>query len=121
MIAFAQALVATLAAALTTPASSCPVAPTWRIEENRWAALRDGLGATLADLDSGEPVPARERLAALIDEVAPAAARLGATAELDQAHASCWRPAAAPPPSARAAGRDGIPALPAWLAERFLG
>lgn len=42
-----------------------PVAPSWRIAENRWAALRGGLDAVLCDLETGAPAPVRERLAAL--------------------------------------------------------
>ena len=44
-----------------------PAPPSWRIEQNRWAACRHGVGARLADLDTGELVPARERLRALLD------------------------------------------------------
>lgn len=117
VIAFAQALVATLAERHDA-GEPLPVAPTWRIEENRWAALRDGLDAELVDLDSGEPAPARERIAALIDAVGPAAARLGATAELEQARRLLERGGAA---RQREVARErGIAALPAWLAERFL-
>ena len=59
-----------------------PLAPTWRIEENRWAACRHGLDARLADLVTGERVPARERLAALLGDLAGEAERLGCAAEL---------------------------------------
>src|SRR4051812_5044388 len=58
-------------------------APTWRIEENRWQACRHGLDAQLADLASGERVPARELLSSRLDALAPAAARLGCAAELE--------------------------------------
>jgi carboxylate-amine ligase len=46
-----------------------PPIPTWRIEENRWQALRHGLDGTMADLVTGEPTPTRERLHALLDEI----------------------------------------------------
>ena len=36
--------------------------PTWRIEENRWAACQHGLDAVFADLRTGHRVPARELL-----------------------------------------------------------
>jgi glutamate---cysteine ligase / carboxylate-amine ligase len=39
-----------------------PADPSWRIEENRWAALRDGVEGELADLVTGERRPTRERL-----------------------------------------------------------
>jgi carboxylate-amine ligase len=54
-------------------------APTWRIEENRWQALRHGLDGTMADLSTGEPTPVRERLHDLIDS-------LGSSRELTHAH-----------------------------------
>jgi carboxylate-amine ligase len=37
-----------------------PVPETWKIAENRWIALRDGLDAELADLESGERRRVRE-------------------------------------------------------------
>jgi carboxylate-amine ligase len=43
--------------------------PTWRIEENRWQALRHGLDGTMADLETGEPMPTRERLGELLDRI----------------------------------------------------
>ncbi len=53
LIAFIQALVATLAERHDA-GESLPTAPTWRIQENRFSALRHGLDGTLADLASGE-------------------------------------------------------------------
>ena len=52
-----------------------PVAPTWRIEENRWSAGRHGSDGTLADLDTGERIPTREQLGALIDATGAEEAR----------------------------------------------
>ncbi|HYH59005.1 MAG TPA: YbdK family carboxylate-amine ligase [Thermoleophilaceae bacterium] len=57
--------------------------PRWKIEENRWLAARDGVEGVLVDLDTGERRPARERLLALLEEIAPCALRVGA----DLAHA----------------------------------
>jgi carboxylate-amine ligase len=59
-----------------------PVHDSVRILENRWRALRHGLAGTLLDLDTGEPVPARERVLTRIDEVAAAGARVGAARQL---------------------------------------
>jgi carboxylate-amine ligase len=59
-----------------------PVAPSWRIAENRWSACRHGLDGMIADLVTGERAPTRERAAALLDAVAPAAERVGCAAEL---------------------------------------
>ncbi|HEX8744788.1 MAG TPA: YbdK family carboxylate-amine ligase [Thermoleophilaceae bacterium] len=84
-----------------------PVAPTWRIEENRWAAARHGSDGTLADLETGERRPTRDRLLALIDEVGaeaarPLAERGGYVRQRD------------------VAGERGLPGLAAWLAEAFV-
>jgi carboxylate-amine ligase len=59
-----------------------PLAPTWRIEENRWAALRDGVHGQLADLETGELMATRDRLGELLDQLAPVAASLGSAEEL---------------------------------------
>ncbi len=62
-----------------------PVHDSARIAENRWRALRHGLRGELLDLDTGEPRPARTVVLDLIDAVAPAAGRLGGSAELEHA------------------------------------
>jgi carboxylate-amine ligase len=93
-------------------------AATWRIAENRWAACRHGLDARLADLRTGEPRPARERLHALLDELEPVAARLGCAAPLAGARALLERNGAE---RQRAiAAERGLPGLVEWLTERFL-
>jgi carboxylate-amine ligase len=60
-------------------------ADTWRLEENRWSAARDGMEAELADVQTGERVPARDCLDALITDLTPAAERLGCAQELQDA------------------------------------
>ncbi len=115
--AVAHALVARLAARHDAgePLSS---APTWRIEENRWAACRHGLDARLADLATGERRPARERIAALLDELEPQARDLGCAAELGGARALLEHNGAQ---RQREVGADGGPrAVAAWLADRLL-
>ena len=55
--------------------------PSWPhrlIEENMWRAIRYGLSGDLIDFDRGEPIPARARLAQLIDWVMPVAEEIGA-------------------------------------------
>ncbi len=81
--AFAHALVAWLAARHDGGDLHAPD-PTWRIEENRWQACRYGLDGELADLRTGEPEPARERIAHRLEELAPAAVAVGCAAELEQ-------------------------------------
>jgi carboxylate-amine ligase len=49
-----------------------PVHDSWRIDENRWAAMRDGVDGTLADLETGRRVPTRELLASRLPSLHPA-------------------------------------------------
>ncbi|HEV2058577.1 MAG TPA: glutamate-cysteine ligase family protein, partial [Solirubrobacteraceae bacterium] len=97
-----------------------PVAPTWRIAENRWWAARHGLDASLADLVTAARQPLRARLEALFDELAPVAARLGCAAELERARALAAGPGGAARQRAVAA-RQGLDGLVTWLAGQFLG
>jgi carboxylate-amine ligase len=90
-------------------------APSWRIAENRWSACRRGLEGTMADLVTGEVAPTRERLAGLLDELAPVAQRVGCADELASANLAADGAA-----RQRAAGGDPH-AVTAWLADRFLG
>jgi carboxylate-amine ligase len=91
---------------------------TWRIAENRWAACRHGLDARLADLRTGAVQPARKRLGALLDELAPAADRLGCAVELDAARGLVEQNGAV---RQRAiAAERGLLGLVEWLAERFV-
>jgi carboxylate-amine ligase len=91
---------------------------TWRIAENRWAACRHGLDARLADLRTGAVQPARERLGALLDELAPVADRLGCAAELEAARGLVERNGAVR--QRAVAAERGLPGLVEWLAERFV-
>ncbi|MEA2380832.1 MAG: glutamate---cysteine ligase / carboxylate-amine ligase [Solirubrobacteraceae bacterium] len=91
---------------------------TWRIAENRWAACRHGLDAQLADLRTGAVQPARERLGALLDELAPVGERLGCAAELAGARELVERNGAVR--QRAVAAERGLPGLVEWLAERFL-
>ena len=59
--AFAYGLIHWLAARFDA-GEPLPVADDWRIDENRWAAMRDGVEGTLADLVTGERVSTRELL-----------------------------------------------------------
>ncbi len=59
-----------------------PVHRTHRIRENAWRALRYGVRGFFVDLDTGEAVPVRERIAGLLDGLLPVARRLGCDAEL---------------------------------------
>ncbi len=95
-----------------------PAAPTWRIAENRWQAARDGLDAQLADLETGDREPVRERLESLLDELAPSARILGCAGELELAR-SLVRGAGGAGRQRAVAASCGLHGLVAWLAARF--
>jgi glutamate---cysteine ligase / carboxylate-amine ligase len=127
--AFVHALVAWLAER-HEGGERLEAAPTWRIAENRWSACRHGLEGTMADLLTGELAPTRERLAALLAELAPAAERLGCAAELSSvdlaANGAARQRAATRAAAPGAETSAAAPASPAhraaaWLANRFLG
>jgi carboxylate-amine ligase len=87
-----------------------PVAPSWQIAENRWSACRDGVEGTLADLDTGERAPTRERLLWLLDTIAPwgEAAGLAAARDLTACNGAMRQRASGGPRSAAA-----------WLADAY--
>jgi carboxylate-amine ligase len=114
------AVVHTLAAHLADRADAGepePVAPTWRIEENRWKALRHGLDGTLADLVTGDRATARTRLETLLDTLAEPAEKLGCTRELGWARALTEANGAERQRAAHAHG--GMRGLVEWLVEGF--
>ena len=115
--AVAHALVADLAARFDA-GEPLPAAPTWRIEENSWAACRHGLDAPLADLVTGDRRPARERIAELLDSLGPAARERGCEPELAAARRLLERNGAER--QRAVAAESGIRAVPAWLAGRLL-
>jgi carboxylate-amine ligase len=104
--------VATFAVALVRHLTDHPEPPalTWRIEENRWAALHLGVDGSLADLESGERRATRDRLHTLADMVEPYA-----EAPLDATRALIERNAAM---ELRAAGLEDATR---WLTDRFAG
>lgn len=115
--AFVHCLVAWLAERHEGGEELAP-APSWRIAENRFSAARDGLEGSLVDLVVGDPTPTRACLEARLRELAPVAERLSCTAELEQARRLAWENGALR--QRGVAAREGIEALPAWLAARFL-
>jgi len=116
VVVVAQALVVWLAERFDA-GEPLPVATGWRIEENRFDALRHGLDGELADLASGERTPTRERLAALLETLAPIAERLGAGALLPYARALAERNGAIR--QREIAAERGVRGLAAWMAERY--
>jgi carboxylate-amine ligase len=92
--------------------------PRWKVEENRWAAARGGVEGALADLDTGERRPTRERLLGLIDDIQASAARVGAEGGLEHARALVEANGAVRQRAAAAAG--GARAVALALADGFL-
>jgi carboxylate-amine ligase len=93
-------------------------AASWRINENRWSALRRGVDATLIDLRTGSREPARRRLERLFDEVAPFAREHHGSGSLDVARKLAERNGAEQQREVFRA--EGARALTEWLADRFL-
>ncbi|MHB8533113.1 MAG: carboxylate-amine ligase [Solirubrobacteraceae bacterium] len=82
--AVAAALVVRLAERHDAGELPAPAA-SWRIAENRWLAARNGLHGETIDVRTGEARPTRERLAELLEQLGPAAARIGAARQLERA------------------------------------
>lgn len=95
-----------------------PPAETWRINENRWSALRHGLEASMVDLETGAREPVRERLERLVDRVQPFAQKLGAGRHLGQALAMVRSNGATD--QRRIFAQGGAEAVAEWMAGRFL-
>ena len=89
------------------------------LDENRFLAARDGMGARLIDPELGCRVPAREQLTELLEACAPHAAELGCGAELAHrgAHAEAHRGRA--PGGAGARARTACPGWCRMMADAF--
>ena len=95
---------------------AAPAHEAQRISENRWRATQDGVRATFADLDTGEPVAARAAALALLDRLERYAATLGCGAGLAVARRLAEANGAV---RQRAVVRErGMDALAPWLVER---
>ena len=116
VIALSQALVAWLSSRCEA-GEETPSYPTWRIEENRWSACRWGVEGRMADLETGELQPTRERLGRLLDAVSPTASELGSAELLDEARELVAANGAMR--QREVAARAGPEGLAPWMAERF--
>ncbi len=92
--------------------------PAWRIEQNRWSAARHGIEGRMADLQTGEPEPTRDRLRRLIDDLRPVGERVGCQDFLGFAHELTERNGAIR--QRELVGEVGIDGMTAWLADHFL-
>jgi glutamate---cysteine ligase / carboxylate-amine ligase len=88
------------------------------LEENRFLAARDGIGAEFVDPREERRVPATERLSALLEACRPHAEELGCTRELERVGALAADPG---PARQRAAARkpNGLPGLMRTLQAEF--
>ena len=94
-----------------------PPVPTERVAENRWRALRFGLGGTLLDPRTGEAQSSRELAHALIASLEPQAAELDCRSELAAAATLAEFNGAE---QQRAVAADvGLRGLVAWMVEQF--
>lgn len=94
-----------------------PVHDGVRIAENRWRALRHGLGGRMLDLDTGEEEPTRRRVAQLMDVLEPVAAAQGDAMPFGDARSLC---ACSGAERQRAVAASGGPAaVVAWQEEQF--
>jgi carboxylate-amine ligase len=98
-----------------------PVAPTWRIEQNRWSACRYGVEGDMADLQTGSTRPTRACLHELLDALEPVAARLGSGASMARARELVEANGAiAQRRVAEKARKAGPSTVAGWLASQFL-
>jgi carboxylate-amine ligase len=117
VVAVVQALVAWLAEQQESGAP-LPVHPTWRIEENRWLACRDGVEGHMADLQTGRLDSTRARLEELLTELRPYGERFQSQHALAHAGAMTQRNGAIT--QRHVAKQSDTTALARWLAEQFL-
>jgi carboxylate-amine ligase len=61
---------------------SLPTPREWVVRVNKWRAARHGLDAAVIADDHGNPVPLRQAVAELVEELSPVASRLGCLDEL---------------------------------------
>lgn len=92
--------------------------PSWRIEQNRWSACRDGVEGEMADLRTGRRSSTRTCLEDLFDSLELAARQLGTGAALDRARGLAEVNGAIA--QRRVAHDGGVRAVARSLAERFL-
>jgi carboxylate-amine ligase len=117
VVAFLQALVGWLSERHDDGERMRP-APTWRIEENRWSAARYGVEGRMADLETGEQQPTRERLGRLLDRLEPISERLGSKRLLEDARRMVDFNGAIR--QRELYRREGAAGLAAWLGRHFL-
>ncbi len=116
LAALAQALTAWLGQRHAA-GEQLPVAPSWKIDENRWSACRYGVEGTMADLNTGQPRATRACLEELLEILEPVASALGASAPLGHAAELARQNGAIA--QRLVAAEAGVEGVARWLAERF--
>jgi carboxylate-amine ligase len=116
LVALSQSLVATLA---ERHQAGDPVGaqPFTLVDENKWRAARDGLDATLIDLEQDTERPAREAVRALVERCEPAARKLGCAADLAAVEDVLRRGNGADEQRRIYEGTDSLLAVAQWIAE----
>ena len=92
-----------------------PVHETYRLSENRWRALRDGVDGELVDPATGRVEPTRGRIGRLLRELAPYADELGCVDQL--AHAWSLLSENGANRQRKVAAQHGPGSLLEWLAD----
>jgi carboxylate-amine ligase len=118
IVALVHALVRHLSDAYDDGTLPAPVR-TEVAQENRWRALRHGLGGTLLDGRTGRPRSSRARVHELIELVAPQAEALGCAGELE--HATTLARCNGAERQRQVADSRGLTGLVSWMADRFDG
>lgn len=95
-----------------------PVDPTWRIEENRWSACRDGVEGCMADLQTGSLRSTRDCLEDMLADLERQGARLQSMEALARAYQLVQSNGAME--QRRVAEGGGTGAVARWLVERFV-
>lgn len=117
LAALIQALVAWIDSRLAA-GEKPSVHPTWMIDQNRWFACRHGVEGSMVDLDTGKRCPTRDLLEALLEELGPTSAELHSDGLL--ADATRMLEANGAIAQRITAHAEGVRAVAAWLADRFL-
>lgn len=116
LVALSQSLVA-MVADRHASGNPLPVQPFTLVDENKWRAARDGLDATLIDLENDTERPARDALRALIERCEPAARRLGCADDLAVVEDVLERGSGADEQRRIYEGTDSLLAVAQWIAE----
>jgi carboxylate-amine ligase len=95
-----------------------PAHDTWRLEQNRWSACRDGIDGHMIDPGTGRRASTRECLEELLETVADIAGELGGAAALERARMMIRCNGAVQ--QRRVGARGDAATVARWLSDRFL-